>query len=76
MTIAIPVQGRRLNQHFGQTEAFEIIEVDEPSRTVTAQRTVPVTGPGGCAGLPGLLKAEGVKHRALWRARPWRQSAP
>jgi len=60
MKIAIPVHEGRLNQHFGQTEAFEIVEVDPQSKAITARRTMPVSTHDGCGALPALLKAEGV----------------
>ncbi len=64
MKIAIPVHEGRLNQHFGQTKLFEIVEVDPQSRIITARRTMPVSAHEGCGALPALLKAEGV-HTVL-----------
>jgi predicted Fe-Mo cluster-binding NifX family protein len=58
MRIAVPVDEGRLNPHFGQTRCFEIIDVDETSRTVTARRHVTVDGCSGCGALPGMLKEE------------------
>jgi predicted Fe-Mo cluster-binding NifX family protein len=60
MKIAIPVHNDRLNPHFGRTEAFEVFEVDDQSKSISARRTIPLGTSGGCGALPGLLKKENV----------------
>jgi predicted Fe-Mo cluster-binding NifX family protein len=64
MKIAIPVFQGRLNPHFGQTQAIEIVEVDTTSRVIARRHTLVIGPHDGCGALPPLLKAEGV-HTVL-----------
>jgi predicted Fe-Mo cluster-binding NifX family protein len=60
MKIAVPVHLNQLNPHFGQAQGFEIINVDEQTRTMTARRTIPADTHAGCGALPALLRSHGV----------------
>jgi len=60
MRIAVPAQNGQLNPHFGQTTSFEIIDVDDTARSITARRTLSVDGCGGCGELPAILRQQDV----------------
>ncbi len=59
MTIAIPVAGGVLCQHFGHCEQFVVVDVDAESRTVSASRSL-VPPPHEPGLLPPWLKQQGA----------------
>ncbi|MCC6579469.1 MAG: NifB/NifX family molybdenum-iron cluster-binding protein [Phycisphaeraceae bacterium] len=59
MRIAVPVSDGRVNPHFGQSHAFDLVDVDESHRTIVARRTESAPE-GGCGVLPMWLREHGV----------------
>lgn len=61
MRFAIPVQGGRLNRHFGHSATFALIDADPATRELLAAGEVeaPPHEPGR---LPPWLKEQGVSH--------------
>ncbi len=60
MKIAIPENQGEVNQHFGQSKNFAIIEIDE-NKQVTSVQEVSASGlQHKHEGLAGLMKAQGV----------------
>ena len=61
MKVAIPIANGQLCMHFGHCEQFALVEVDEPTKTIT--ETTLVTPPPHEPGmLPPWLAEQGATH--------------
>ena len=59
MRIAIPIVGGVISQHFGHSEQFALVDVDNQKKEILNRQTVP--SPGHQPGfLPGWLAQQGV----------------
>lgn len=59
MKISVPVEGGKLCSHFGHCPAFAIIDVDETTKSITAQTEIPAP-PHEPGLLPPWLAKQGV----------------
>lgn len=61
MIIAIPVNGKVLNGHFGKSTRFEIADLDFQNKRILSQKTLDLSDGAGCGAIPLALKNEGVQ---------------
>ncbi|MGE5610449.1 MAG: NifB/NifX family molybdenum-iron cluster-binding protein [Bacillota bacterium] len=60
MRIALPLRDGQFNQHFGQSTAFWICDVQEGSQAVSNGQEIPLPEGGGCGVIPAILAQAGV----------------
>ncbi|HEX2970754.1 MAG TPA: NifB/NifX family molybdenum-iron cluster-binding protein [Tepidisphaeraceae bacterium] len=60
MRIAVPLSGGVFNQHFGQSTAFWICDVQQNPLGVSDGRELPMPEGEGCGVIPAMLSQAGV----------------
>lgn len=60
MRIAVPLSGGVFSQHFGQSSAFWVCDVEQEPLVIVRSREIPVPEGGGCGVIPEMLAREGV----------------
>jgi predicted Fe-Mo cluster-binding NifX family protein len=60
MRIALPLCGGMFSQHFGQSTAFWICDVQQNPPTLSGGRELPMPPGAGCGGIPVMLSQAGV----------------
>lgn len=60
MRIAVPLSGGKFNQHFGQSTAFWVCDVQGDPQAVTNGHELQLPGEGGCGVIPAFLSQAGV----------------
>jgi len=60
MRIALPLSGGVFSQHFGQSTAFWICDVQQNPPAISGGRELPMPEAGGCGVIPAMLAQAGV----------------